>query len=86
MVIGILCTSVVAKIKITYEGGSSSVFKSALKAPIESICTSSMIYTLNFPSTGEYDTSSMISRMLSTPLFDAASISITFTLAPADMV
>ena len=37
IVIGILCASVVAKIKITYSGGSSSVFKSALNAPIESI-------------------------------------------------
>ena len=43
MVTGILWASVVARIKMTYSGGSSSVFKSALKAPIDSICTSSMM-------------------------------------------
>jgi len=78
IVIGILCASVVAKIKITYSGGSSNVFNKALNAPVESICTSSIIYTLYFPCAGEYCTSSTISLILSTPLFDAASISITF--------
>ena len=43
MVIGSLCTSVVARMNMTYEGGSSRVFSSALNAPVESICTSSMI-------------------------------------------
>ena len=42
-VAGILCSSVVASMNITYFGGSSSVFKSALNAEMESICTSSMI-------------------------------------------
>ncbi len=47
-----LCFSVVASIKIAYDGGSSSVFKKALNAWLESMCTSSMIYTLNFPNWG----------------------------------
>ena len=42
-VTGIFWTSVVARMKITYSGGSSSVFKIALNAPVESMCTSSMI-------------------------------------------
>ena len=42
-VIGILLASVVARIKITYAGGSSRVLSKALNAPVESICTSSMI-------------------------------------------
>ena len=37
IVAGSLCTSVVAKINTTWEGGSSSVLSSALKAPVESI-------------------------------------------------
>ena len=82
MVIGILCTSVVASIKMTYSGGSSSVLRSALNAPVESICTSSIIYTLYFPSVGGYATSSLSSLILSTPLLDAASISITFIDEP----
>ena len=46
MVIGTLCGSVVAKMNYTWEGGSSSVFKSALKALVVSICTSSMMNIL----------------------------------------
>ena len=42
-VVGIFCGSVVAKINLTYEGGSSSVFSKALKLLAVSICTSSMI-------------------------------------------
>ena len=79
---GILWTSVVAKINITYDGGSSSVFKSALNAPVESIWTSSIIYTLYFPSVGGYCTCSLISLIFSTPLLEAASISTTFKEAP----
>ena len=45
----ILCFSVVARIKIACFGGSSNVFKKALNAAEESMCTSSMIYTLYFP-------------------------------------
>ena len=37
IVTGILCWSVVANMNITYSGGSSNVFKSALKAPVESM-------------------------------------------------
>ena len=37
IVTGILWTSVVARMNITYEGGSSSVFKRALNAPVESM-------------------------------------------------
>ncbi len=43
---GTLRTSVVAKMNFTWPGGSSSVFNSALKAPLESMCTSSIRYTL----------------------------------------
>ena len=35
MVTGTLCDSVVAKMNFTCEGGSSSVFKNALNAPLE---------------------------------------------------
>ena len=37
IVAGILCNSVVARIKTTFSVGSSKVFKRALKAPVESI-------------------------------------------------
>ena len=43
MVAGSLCGSVVARIKTACFGGSSSVFKRALNAESESICTSSTI-------------------------------------------
>ena len=46
MVAGSLCGSVVARMNTAWRGGSSSVFKSALKAESDSICTSSMMYTL----------------------------------------
>ena len=46
MVSGILWYSVVAKMNFTRGGGSSSVFRSALKAPVESMWTSSMIQIL----------------------------------------
>src|SRR6185437_6483110 len=79
MVIGTFCTSVVAKTNIACNGGSSSVFSMALNADLESMCTSSIIYTLYLPRVGEYPALSISSRMLSTPVFDAASISITST-------
>ena len=82
MVAGTLWTSVVARINLTYSGGSSMTFSNAPHALGESMCTSSMIYTLYFPSVGRYATSSRISRILSTPLFEAASISITFIEVP----
>jgi hypothetical protein len=43
MVTGTLCTSVVAKMKSTLGGGSSSVFRRALNASFVSMCTSSMM-------------------------------------------
>ena len=45
-VAGTFWISVVAKMKMTWEGGSSMILSSALKALLESMCTSSMIYTL----------------------------------------
>ena len=42
-VTGTLRISVVAKMNLTCSGGSSSVFSSALNAPVDSMCTSSMI-------------------------------------------
>ena len=45
MVGSILCFSVVARMNMAWRGGSSSVFRKALKAEADSICTSSMIYT-----------------------------------------
>src|SRR3989339_518093 len=73
-----LWCSVVAKINITYSGGSSSIFRSALKAAVESICASSMINILYLDFVGLNRAFSMIfSRTLSTPVWLAASISIT---------
>src|SRR5699024_4019567 len=80
---GILCGSVVAKINTTCFGGSSNVFNSALNALVEIICTSSIIYTLQGTALGAYFTVSRISRMSSTPVFDAASISITSEIEPS---
>ena len=42
MVIGSFCGSVVASMNLTCGGGSSSVFSSALKAPLLSMWTSSI--------------------------------------------
>ncbi len=42
MVTGTLRISVVAKMNLACGGGSSSVFRRALNAPLESMCTSSM--------------------------------------------
>ena len=39
----ILCFSVVAKMNLAYAGGSSKVFRKALKAEVLSMWTSSMI-------------------------------------------
>ena len=46
MVAGTFWISVVARMKMTWAGGSSSVFSNALKAAVDSMCTSSMMYTL----------------------------------------
>ena len=69
--------SVVAKIKITFFGGSSKVFKSALKASFESMWTSSMIKILYLPLIGAYWTWAIKSFASWIPRFEAASISIT---------
>ncbi len=45
-VAGNFCGSVVASRNFIWGGGSSSVFNSALKECVESMCTSSMRYTL----------------------------------------
>ena len=69
---------------MTPAGGSSRVFNSALKAAEESMCTSSMINTLYRSLAGAIATFPMIaSRTLSTPVFDAASISITSIERPS---
>ena len=78
-----LWTSVVAKMKTTCAGGSSSVFKRALNAETESLCTSSMIYTRYFAVVGVKLDSSMSARMLSTPLLLAASSSTTSKTEPS---
>ncbi len=52
IVAGTFCGSVVARIKIIYSGGSSSVFKRALKALVDSMWTSSMMYTFLLPNCG----------------------------------
>ena len=75
MVGRILCFSVVAKIKMAYGGGSSRVFKNALKAEELSMCTSSIIYTLYLPACGANRTWSTSVLISSTELLLAASSS-----------
>ena len=70
-------SSVVAKMKVTSGGGSSSVFSSALKALRESMCTSSTMNTFIRACIGRNRVASMISRTSSMPVRDAASISST---------
>ena len=72
----IFCGSVVASTKTTWGGGSSSVFSNAASAPLESMWTSSRMYTLWRPGVPS-DAFSIRSRIASTPLFDAASSSCT---------
>ena len=83
IVTGTLCGSVVAMMNITCSGGSSRVFRSALNAPCDNMCTSSMIYILYFELNGARAVFSFSPRMLSTPLLEAPSISITSRLSPA---
>ena len=52
MVGRILCFSVVARMKMACAGGSSKVLRKALKAAADSMCTSSIIYTLYLPTCG----------------------------------
>src|SRR5512140_1762999 len=83
MVIGTLWGSVVAKMNFTWGGGSSNVLRSALKALVESMCTSSMMNILYRRRDGRYLTVSFRSRMSSTLVLDAPSISKTSTELPA---
>ena len=53
MVAGTLCSSVVARINIRCAGGSSRIFSRALNAALESMCTSSTMYTRFFTLAGE---------------------------------
>src|SRR5215207_9157767 len=69
--------SVVASTKIVFGGGSSSVLRNAFHACEESMCASSRMYTLDLPPSGASPTRSRRSRMSSTELFEAASISMT---------
>ena len=52
MVGNITSAEVPSRMNITPSGGSSSVLSSALNALIESMCTSSIIYTRYFTSDG----------------------------------
>ena len=79
----ILCFSVVARMKITYDGGSSKVLRKALKAAVESMCTSSMINTRYLPKVGGTITCSIRDLMSSIPLCDAASNSMIFIELPS---
>ncbi len=76
-VTGTFLLSVVAKMKVTWGGGSSSVFSSALNAFFESMWTSSMMNTRRRACIGRKRVASMISRTSSTPVRLAASISVT---------
>ncbi len=76
-VTGTLRNSVVAKTKVTCGGGSSSVLSSALNALRDSMWTSSTMNTLARACIGRNRVASMISRTSSTPVREAASISIT---------
>ena len=81
-VTGTFWGSVVAKMNLTCAGGSSNVFSMALKALLDSICTSSMIYTLKRPTVGAYCALSSKSRMASTCVLLAASTSSISTKRP----
>ena len=71
----ILCFSVVARMKMTCAGGSSSVLRKALKAADDSMCTSSMMKTLYLPTCGGMRVCSMSDLICSTELLLAASSS-----------
>ena len=77
--------SVVASTNTTRGGGSSRVLSRALKAAVESMWHSSITYTFQRACTGAKRERSISSRMLSTPVLEAASISITSRALPAAM-
>ena len=58
MVAGTLCSSVVARMNIRCSGGSSRIFSRALKAGVDSMCTSSTMYTRLRTAAGVYTASS----------------------------
>ena len=62
---------------LTWAGGSSSVFNSALKAGFDSMCTSSRMNTRTRACIGRNRTASMMARTSSMPLLEAASSSVT---------
>ena len=82
IVAGTLCASVVASTNTTWPGGSSRVFRNAFHAAVESMCASSRMYTRLPPCIGASATFSRSSRMSSTELFEAASISTTSSEVP----
>ena len=73
---GIFSISVVASINNICCGGSSNIFKSALKASLVNICTSSIMYIFFLHLTGRYPVLSLRSLISSIPRLEAASISI----------
>ncbi len=81
-VTGTLRTSVVAKMNFTCAGGSSSVFSSALKGALGEHVNFVDQVDLVRATIGLYRALSMISRMLSTPVLEAASISSTSGCRP----
>src|SRR5437867_10632264 len=72
-------------IKTTCGGGSSRIFSKALNAEVESMWTSSIIKILYRLRAGAYLALSRSSRILSTPVFEAASISKTSMDRPAEI-
>src|SRR5262245_62497054 len=85
IVAGTLCRSVVAMMNMTCGGGSSRIFSNALKADVDSMCTSSMMKILYRLRAAAYFALSRSSRMLSTPVFEAASISKTSIDLPKEI-
>ena len=85
IVAGSRCGSVVTRMNTACGGGSSSVFSSAFAASAVSMWASSMMYTLDRPSTGTSLTFSRRSRISSMPRLLAASISITSNDTPPPM-
>lgn len=83
MVAGTLSSSVVARIKMAWAGGSSRVLRSALKASLVSMWVSSMMTTLFLYEEGERRMPSLRERISSIPRLDAASISMTSMPRPA---
>ena len=70
-----------ASTKTTCEGGSSRVFNSALAAAVESMCTSSTMYSFHCPGVARAACDTR-SRIASTPLLEAASSSRTSSEVP----